>query len=1168
MDCSNCGGQLPNGALFCHLCGSRQSPSACGGCQTELIPGAAFCSVCGTPVASATQASAAAAERRVSSVLFGDLVSYTTLSEQRDTEDVRDLLTAYFDTCSTVIKRYGGKVEKFIGDAVMAVWGVPLAHEDDAERAVRAGLELVSQVAALGERLGIESLALRVGIVTGEVTATLGAVDQGMVAGDPVNTAARIQSAAGPGEVLVDAATRSLTAAAVTYTDAGEHELKGKTEPVRLHRAGTVVAAVGGLQRMDGLEAPLVGRDRELRLLKELFHATEESGRPHLVVLDGEGGIGKSRIAWELEKYADGLTTAFRWHRGRCLSYGDGVAFWALAEAVRGRLGVVGDEPGSVILGALDRLLDEQVSDDSEHGWLLPRVASLLGEESREFAREDLFAAWTRFFEQVAAGDPLVLVVDDGHHMDEGLAEFLDFLVSRASFSCFVVLLARPELLAARPHLGGRRATPLRLEPLTDAAMGQLVDGLVDGLPAELRSGLVGRAEGIPLYAVETVRALIDRDLVVPVEGRYVVAEGRDLDLSTLGPPASLHALVAARLDALDPAERRVLSDASVLGEAFTQEGIGILATDVPDLDRVLDALVHKQLIAIEVDRFSAERGQYRFVQTVVRQVAYGTLSRRDRRSRHLMVAAHLEGETERADELAQVIAQHLLDAAAASGVGDPEAADLRTRAGDLLGRAAERAAALGSYADAIRLITGALGCLDDPRRRAGLLRRQARFLFLQRRHDEGLPVVEESLRIFEGLGDVVESAESARDLARLLAFTDRDADALALTEAHYAAVVDLDGAEGVQARLLTFRASLLHFSGRVDEAEELLRTALKLLDGTDDHEAFLMCCNLLALTHGRHGSQRVARMLMDGMATHARQVEEWFSVGIALANAGVLCAPVDLPGAQRYAEEAAEVLVGHGFPVDDVIQTNRIAYAWLSGRWDVVRQGLVEVSSSQVPLRVSARTGAGVADLLRWAGADVPDFPAAPEDDYEGIYQGVQEFAGGAAALARGDLPAAVDQLTRAVAKEIELGGLLVDLMIYWPLVLHACRAAGVETPAEVWDPHREILKDLPSTVLAGHALVHRALVAAREQSAEPTTIEADLREGLAILDRCGAVVWRARAEEDLGRWLAGQGRGEEAGVLLESATATYRALGATNWLERAEGSAFASDAASVRLQ
>jgi class 3 adenylate cyclase len=286
----------------------------------------------------------AVAERRVCSVLFCDLVGFTPLSESRDPEEVRELLSSYFASARTVIERYGGVVEKFIGDAVMAVWGTPVALEGDTERAVRAALDLVAAVQALGAEVGAPSLSARGGVVTGEVAVTIGATHEGMVAGDTVNTAARVQSVAEPGTVLVDAATRRLAIAAVEFAEAGSFTLKGKAEPQPLWRAGRVLSGVGGAQRVDGLEAPLTGRDLELRLIKDFFHGSADRRQPRLVALVGPAGVGKSRLGWEFEKYVDGLVATVWWHRGRCLSYGDGVAYWALAEVVRQRLDIAEED--------------------------------------------------------------------------------------------------------------------------------------------------------------------------------------------------------------------------------------------------------------------------------------------------------------------------------------------------------------------------------------------------------------------------------------------------------------------------------------------------------------------------------------------------------------------------------------------------------------------------------------------------------------------------------------------------------------------------------------------------------------------------------------------------------------------------------------------------------
>jgi class 3 adenylate cyclase/tetratricopeptide (TPR) repeat protein len=1090
-------------------------------------------------------------------VLFADLVGHTTYSEGHDPEDVRELLSAYFEVCSTVVRRYGGVVEKFIGDAVMAVWGVPTAHEDDAERAVRAGLELVTEISALGERSRVPSLRLRVGIVSGEVATTIGAVDQGMVAGDAVNTAARIQSLASAGEVWVDEATRALTLSAVTFEDRGEHLVKGKTEPVRVHRAAAIVAALGGEQRVDGLEAPLVGRDRDLRLLKELFHSAEESRRPHLVVVDGEGGIGKSRLAWELEKYVDGLSRTVRWSRGRCLSYGDGVAFWALAEAVRGRLGLGSDESSAAALPDLDRVLEAHVTDESERSWLRPRVASLLGEESRDFSREDLFAAWARFFERIAGPDPMVLVIDDAQHMDDGLAEFLEFLLTRATFGCCVIALARPELLERRPHLGARRATPLRLEPLRDEDMGRLVAGLVDGLPDELRRGLVERAGGIPLYAVETVRALIDRDLVVPSGGRYVVAAGTELDLATLGPPATLHALVAARLDALAPEERRVLTDASVLGETFTYDEVAIFAHEVADLGGVLESLVRKELVKVDTDRFSAERGSYRFVQTVVRQVAYGTLSRRDRCARHLAVAERLERDTDRADELAQIIAQHLLDAAAVTS--DPSEVDsLRGRAGDLLRRAGERAVALGGFVDASRAFAAAVELVGDPLEQARILRMRGQALSRLNDHEAAAEDLQRSIELFEGAGDVLGAAETFHSLARALGSLERGEEAQQGAAERLAALEALDHPDRaavarVRAMLLSGLAFGRSFSGDHEGALPQLHEALRITDRIDDPETYLLASGLLAVHQFRVGSRRVAATLLRRLVEDSREAESWHELSLALTNLAVIEAVVDLDEGIRLTDESIHAALDHGVAPDDVLWSNLANYAFSAGRWERVDEVLDAVTASPVPLRLASFVLVGVLAQLRWCGAPARELER-PQVDYAGIFPGVQEVAEGSVALAAGDLETATELLWRATRSELATFGLSDDLAHFWPLATWASVEAG-RLPEDLPDMVRRFLDETgPTTGLAGQAHVTEALLASRQPEPDAEKVETGFRHGVEVLERSGFRLWAARGREALGAWLLDQGRTEDGRLELAAARAYYEGLGAARWVERVD--------------
>ena len=349
MICANCSTENLPGTRFCIECGSTLE-AGCPTCGFANVPNAKFCAQCGTrltPAAAATtsptaptslpdRAQESSSERRLVSVLFADLVGFTPFAEERDAEDVRDTLTRYFDIARDVVERYGGTIEKFIGDAVMAVWGAPTAQEDDAERAVRAALDLVDAVKSLGP--GIQA---RAGVLTGEAAVTIGATNQGMVAGDLVNTASRLQGAAEPGTVLVGDATRRAASEAIVFEEVGEKSLKGKEAPVKAWRAMRVVAQRGGRGRSDTLEAPFVGRDDEMRLLKELFHVTNRDRRPRLISVVGPGGIGKSRLAWEFLKYIDGLSEAIYWHDGRSPAYGEGITFWALGEMVRERAGLL-----------------------------------------------------------------------------------------------------------------------------------------------------------------------------------------------------------------------------------------------------------------------------------------------------------------------------------------------------------------------------------------------------------------------------------------------------------------------------------------------------------------------------------------------------------------------------------------------------------------------------------------------------------------------------------------------------------------------------------------------------------------------------------------------------------------------------------------------------------
>ena len=482
------------------------------------------------------------------------------------------------------------------------------------------------------------------------------------------------------------------TSAAVAYLDAGTHSLKGKAEPTRLHQALRIVAGVGGALKSEGLEAPFVGRDRELRLVKDLFHASAQDKRAHLVSVTGIAGIGKSRLAWEFYKYMDGLSHTFSWHRGRCLSYGEGVAYWALAEMVRSRAKILDAEDVTSASAKLHLAVEEWLPDPEERRWVEPRLAHLLGLEDRNARdKEDLFAAWRLFFERMSEVRPVVLSFEDMQWADSPLLDFVEYVLEWSrNHAIFVLTLSRPELVERRPNWGaGRRNfTSIYLEALSPSAMHDLVTGLVPGLPDDVVERILLRSEGVPLYAVETVRMLIDRGLLVRVADSYEPSG----TIGALDIPETLQALIAARLDGLSTNERRLLQEAAVVGKTFSKESLSaLLGESAEALEEVLASLVRKEVISLQTDPRSPDRGQYAFVQDLIKAVAYETLPKRDRKQKHLAVAAHLlETWTSDEDEIVEVVASHFLTAYQLAPSA-PDAEEVKSRARELLTRAAER---------------------------------------------------------------------------------------------------------------------------------------------------------------------------------------------------------------------------------------------------------------------------------------------------------------------------------------------------------------------------------------------------------------------------------------------------------------------------------------------
>ena len=648
----------------------------CGTCGTPAqTEGQRFCGHCGAALEGEADTPR---ERRLVSILFCDIVGFTQFSEHRDPEDVSDVLNQYFAGARRVIGAYGGTIEKFIGDAVMAVWGAPIAQEDDAERAVRAGLDMVAAIRGLADRLALPALRVRVGVLTGEAAVNPSSTTQGMVIGDAVNTASRIQSLAPPGEVYVDQVTRAATERSIGYEPGGEHQLKGKREMVRVWRAVRVVSLRGGGRRPGSVEPPLVGRDAELGRLKAAVDAlTEPGGGTRLVLLTGDAGLGKSRLAWELQKYADGLATRVRWLAGRAPAFGEGVGFSPLAEMLRTAMEIAATDTADTererIEGWAGELWPERSADRQQAQNALHRLLDLNAHDD-EIDPGVLFSAWRSTLERAAARTPLVLCFEELHRAEPSLLQFIGNLVEWSSAPILILLLGRPDARFDPLAPPGER---IELTPLGDEQMDALVASIVEDPPERLLTAVRADGGGVPLFAVEMLRALADADLLGVENARYVVRGA----VGEVEIPPTIRALIASRLDRLGKLERRALAGGAILGERFATRGAAELAgIDPTDAATLLDGLITKAILR-PYDRAEAPADTgFEFLQGVVRRVLVSSLARRERRRLHLAAITHLTNGPPGPD-LAAHLANHLLAAEAADPQAD-DAPELRRKAG------------------------------------------------------------------------------------------------------------------------------------------------------------------------------------------------------------------------------------------------------------------------------------------------------------------------------------------------------------------------------------------------------------------------------------------------------------------------------------------------------
>jgi class 3 adenylate cyclase/tetratricopeptide (TPR) repeat protein len=759
-------------------CGSALE-RRCPGCGEKAPAEARFCMACGTALDDAAAPALVPApesppeERRQVTVLFADLSGYTAVAENLDPETVKSLVNGALQRLGQEVTRYGGTVDKYIGDNVMALFGAPVAHEDDAERAVRAALGMQSAMTEVNERLpeGV-TFALRVGLNTGEVLA--GAMgDDYTVVGDTVNVASRLQTAARPGSVTVGERTMRATREAVEYEELEPLDLKGKSEPVPAWEAVCLIAEQALRRAAPGRESPLVGRDYEIATLESLYERVVRESRPHLVTLIGEAGVGKSRLLSEFERRLAERRPPATLRTGRCLPYGSGIVFWALGEVLREECGIVETDSSeqawlklsSYVGGALARR-DEPSAEPADRrastigrslGLEIPTDAPQIDYDDPERLRESFFSALRSVIEAMAQSQPLVLAFEDIHWADEGMLDVIEHLAQWVRAPLMVLCLTRDELLERRPSWGGgrRNATQLFLEPLTTEDARELVTALMPGNGSELAPVVAERSGGNPLFAEEMVRRIIE-------EGS---AEAAEL-------PETVQAVLAARLDALDPFERRLVQQAAVVGRTFWASSLASVAqAEGRDLGRALTTLQEKDILTQSPEGRLAGERELAFKHVLIRDVAYGMLPKSVRSRKHFEVGAFIEERAgDRSDEVAALLAEHYGRAAALGsegGLAKEELGPMRERAVRFLEEAGDAAALLYSNREAVSHYRHArqVGAEGDPATLVRAGEKLGDVSLRLGRVDEAIGVWEECLEYHRGQEDLERVADLHRKI-------------------------------------------------------------------------------------------------------------------------------------------------------------------------------------------------------------------------------------------------------------------------------------------------------------------------------------------------------------------------------------------------------------------
>jgi class 3 adenylate cyclase/tetratricopeptide (TPR) repeat protein len=1123
----------------------------CPSCGTENPVGAKFCNQCATSLGAPARRPIEE-ERKVITSLVCDLIGFTATSEFADPEDVDRMLSAYAAMARAQIEGHGGVVEKFIGDAVVGIFGVPAAHEDDPERAVRAGLRIAEGAKEL-EAVGGAPLRLRVGINTGEALVHLGiapGAGERLLAGDVINTASRIQSVAPEMGVAVGLATYEPTAAVFDYEELEPAMLKGKAERVRVFHARALRARFGtDLTRTR--DTPFIGREIELALLRGIFDKAVAANSVQLVTVVGEPGIGKSRIVAELLAQVDAGADLVNWHQGRCPPYGEGITFWALGEIVKAHAGILESDPPGVAQAKLDVVLPE----GPERAWFRQRLLPLLGIEASSSAeREELFTAWRRFVEQISVDQPTVLVFEDLHWSDEAMLVFLEYLADRAEgVALLVVGTARPELYERHPDYtaGLPNANTINLAPLPEEETARLVTALLETsvIPPELTRPILDRAGGNPLFAEEYLRLLKDKNLLVKKGASWKLQEGAEIPL-----PNSVQALISARLDTLSSDVKSMLADAAVVGNVFWSGAVAAIGQR--DVDKVAEALreLSRMELVRPVRRSSiGDEAEYAFWHILARDVAYSQLPRASRASRHVATASWIESKTsERVEDLADVLAYHYataLELARATGESQ-SATDLEAPALRFLTLAGDRAVGLDTAA-ALRSFERALA-LTPPGHpeRPEVLTRFGQAAFQAGRLIEASEALDEAIASFRARGDRAAAVRAMASIAlreigdpRWSKFPAEAVDLLeplppgpelvvALTEA--AAVETMTGGPeaGVRAaeRALALAEDLgLARSARAVGFRGLARSFLGDPRGLEDQrEAITLATQAgqgieVALVHNNLG---VGLWAFEG-PTAALEV---MRAGIAFAQARGLAAIVDFSTASTL-----DLLVDAG-ECQEAIEVGAGLAERLETGVDVLVLVCIRAAQARIlALRGQAAQAAGSLDWLESSARGVGS---------EILVIGLCSAAFAHAGLSQ-DKSAA--SLLAEVAATPGARGVVV-YAAYLPAMVRTALGIGDRSLAE-----RLVTDVQPRYRYAEHSLV--AANAALTESHEDLEVAAEgYADAADRWERFGVVPEQAFALLGQGRCLVGLSRPAEAAPVLQHAREIFERLRATPGLAETE--------------